>query len=83
MERVTNAHRRGAVGVAMIGLMRDARLRVSEAAALTWGDLEIVPGGSGHLFWPWLGLMPRSCSVSSEPRRTDDSSLIVSALTTR
>ena len=49
MERVTNAHRRGAVGVAMIGLMRDARLRVSEAAALTWGDLEIVPGGSGRV----------------------------------
>ena len=30
----------------MIGLMRDAGLRVSEAAALTWGDLEPVPGGS-------------------------------------
>ncbi len=49
MERVTNAHRRGAVGVAMIGLMRDPRLRMSEAAALTWGDLEIVPGGSGRV----------------------------------
>ena len=33
----------------MIGLMRDARLRVSEAAALTWGDLERVPGGSGRV----------------------------------
>ena len=47
MERVSNARRRGALDVAMIGLMRDARLRVSEAAALTWGDLEKVPGGSG------------------------------------
>ena len=34
-ERVSNARRRGALDVAMIGLMRDARLRVSEAAALT------------------------------------------------
>ena len=48
-ERVTNARRRGALDVAMIGLMRDARLRVSEAAALTWGDLEQVPGGSGRV----------------------------------
>ena len=45
MERVSNARRRGALDVAMIGLMRDARLRVSEAVALTWGDLERVPGG--------------------------------------
>ena len=35
-----------ALDIAMIGLMRDAGLRVSEAAALTWGDLEPVPGGS-------------------------------------
>ena len=48
-ERVSNARRRGALDVAMIGLMRDARLRVSEAAALTWGDLERVPGGSGRV----------------------------------
>ena len=48
-ERVTNARRRGASDVAMIGLMRDARLRVSEAAALSWGDLEQVPGGSGRV----------------------------------
>ena len=31
----------------------------------------------------WLGLMPRSGSSPPAPRRTDDSSLIVSALTTR
>ena len=48
-ERVSNARRQGALDVAMIGLMRDARLRVSEAAALTWGDLERVPGGSGRV----------------------------------
>ena len=49
LERVSNARRRGALDVAMIGLMRDARLRVSEAAALTWGDLEQVPDGSGRV----------------------------------
>ena len=48
-ERVSNARRRGKLDVAMIGLMRDARLRVNEAAALTWGDLERVPGGSGRV----------------------------------
>ena len=46
-ERVLHARRRGALNVAMIGLMRDARLRVNEEAALTWGDLERVHGGSG------------------------------------
>ena len=48
-ERVSNARRRGALDVAMIGLMRDARLRVNEAAALTWGDVERVQGGSGRV----------------------------------
>ena len=33
----------------MIGLMRDARLRVSEAAELTWGDIERVRGGAGRV----------------------------------
>ena len=49
LERPPNARRRGALDVAMIGLMRDARLRVSEAAELTWGDIERVRGGSGRL----------------------------------
>ena len=35
--------------MAMIGLMRDARLRVSEAAELIWGDIERVRGGSGRV----------------------------------
>ena len=48
-ERVSNARRRGALDVAMIGLMRDARLRVNEAAALTLGDVERVHGGSGRV----------------------------------
>ena len=49
MERTPNARRRGALDVAMIGLMRDARLRVSEGAELTWGDFERLPGGSGRV----------------------------------
>ena len=48
-EGVSNARRRGALDLAMIGLMRDARLRVNEAAALSWGDVERVPGGSGRV----------------------------------
>ena len=49
IERAANARRRGAVDIAMIGLMRDARLRVSEAAALVWGDIEQLGGGSGRV----------------------------------
>ena len=49
LERTPNARRRGSLDVAMIGLMRDARLRVSEAAELTWGDIERVRGGSGRV----------------------------------
>ena len=48
-ERVSNARRRVTLDVAMIGLMRNARLRVNEAAALTWGDVERVHGGSGRV----------------------------------
>ena len=44
LERTANARRRGSVDVAMISLMRDARLRVSEAAEVTWGDIERVHG---------------------------------------
>ena len=46
---MSNAPRLRALDVAMIGLMRDARLRVSESSALTWGDLERVSGGSGRV----------------------------------
>ena len=49
LERTQNARMRGAMDVAMIGLMRDARLRVSEAAELTWEDIERVRGGSGRV----------------------------------
>ena len=31
----------------MMGLMRNVRLRVSEAAALIWGEVRHLRGGSG------------------------------------
>ena len=49
LERTPNSRRRGSVDVAIIGLMRDARLRVSEVAELTWGDIARVRGGSGRV----------------------------------
>ena len=41
------AARRGAMDVAVITVMRDGLLRVSEAAALTWGGIQPQPDGSG------------------------------------
>lgn len=43
------AQRRGQVDLALISLMRDALLRISEAAALTWADIEVQPDGTGRL----------------------------------
>ena len=48
-ESVQAAARRGSVDIALVRLMRDAMLRVSECAALTWGDIETVLDGSGRL----------------------------------
>ena len=49
LERAETAERRGRLDIALIGLMRDAMLRVSEAAALTWDDLREEPDGTGRL----------------------------------
>ena len=43
------AARRGSVDIALLSVMRDAMLRVSECAALTWDDIETTPDGSGRL----------------------------------
>ena len=40
---------RGKADIAMISLMRDAMLRVSETAAVKWGDIEAQPDGTGRL----------------------------------
>lgn len=49
METQETAIIRGIADIAVISLMRDAMLRVSEAASLTWEDLTTVPDGTGRL----------------------------------
>ena len=44
--------RRGLVDVALASVMRDGLLRVSEAAALRWGDVELAGDGSGRIRIP-------------------------------
>ena len=51
-ETAEYAQRRGLVDVALSSVMRDGLLRVSEAAALLWGDVELVADGSGRLRIP-------------------------------
>ena len=48
-DRAASACNRRAVDIAIIGLMRDARTRVSEAAAPTWGDVRRLHGGTGKV----------------------------------
>ena len=49
LESVQAAEVRGRLDIAIVSLMRDAMLRVSEAAALTWRDIEADPDGAGRL----------------------------------
>ena len=49
LETQQSATRRANADIAMISLMRDAMLRVSEAAALVWGDIETEADGTGRL----------------------------------
>ncbi len=48
-ESAAAAAKRGLVDIALCSVMRDALLRRSEAAALTWGDIETQVNGSGCL----------------------------------
>jgi len=48
-ESAERARRRGDMDVAIVTVMRDAMLRRSEAAALTWSDVECLPDGTGRL----------------------------------
>ena len=48
-ESQETAQSRGHLDVALISLMRDAMLRVSEAAVLTWRDIEPAVDGTGRL----------------------------------
>ncbi len=49
LETEAYARARGQFDIAMVSLMRDALLRIGEAAALTWADLAAEPDGSGRL----------------------------------
>ena len=51
-ETAEYAPRRGLVDVALASVMRDGLLRVSEAAALGWGDVELAGDGSGRIRIP-------------------------------
>lgn len=48
-ERAETAERRGMLDIAVVRVMRDALLRVSEAAELLWGDIEEEEDGTGRL----------------------------------
>ena len=48
-EPARNARRRGLVDIALLSVMRDGLLRISEAAELRWGDVEIQGDGSARL----------------------------------
>ncbi len=48
-ESQETANHRGSLDIALISLMRDAMLRVSEASALTWRDLGTEADGTGRL----------------------------------
>ena len=49
LETADSARLRGLVDIAMLSLMRDALLRIGEAATLRWKDLEDWPTGTGRL----------------------------------
>ena len=49
VESRTTARSRGEMDIALISLMRDALLRVSEAAALTWSDIMLMDDGTGRV----------------------------------
>ena len=49
IESPETAHARGAVDLAIVGVMSDGGLRRSEAAALTWTDVEYYPDGTARI----------------------------------
>lgn len=49
MESAGVAQARGAVDLAIIGAIADGGLRRSEAAALTWGDVDYYQGGTARI----------------------------------
>ena len=74
LERGRTALRRGLCDIALIGVMRDAMLRVAEAAELKWEDIEEQQDGSGRIALPnrSRGQESTLCYVSVETMRDLD-----------
>ncbi len=53
LESTASARQRGIVDIALCQVLRDAGLRRSEAAALTWGDVRQESDGSGRIHIAW------------------------------
>ena len=49
MESAETAHKRAALDLAILGVLADGGLRRSEAATLTWGDVELWDDGTGRV----------------------------------
>ena len=58
------AQARGAVDLAIIGVMADGGLRRSEAAALTWSDVEFWPDGTARITIRKSKNQPESATVA-------------------
>jgi len=71
LESPETAHRRAAVDLAIIGVLADGGLRRSEAAALTWGDVELWADGTGRL------------TVQKGKNQTEPQTVAVTAATAR
>ena len=74
LERRRTALRRGLYDIALIGVMRDALLRVAEAAELKWEEIVEQDDGSGRIALPNRSRSQEStlCSVSVETMRDLD-----------
>ena len=74
LERGRSALRRGLHDIALIGVMRDAMLRVAEAAELKWENIVEEQDGSGGIALPnrSRGQESTLCSVSVETMRDLD-----------
>ena len=74
LERRRTALRRGLYDIALIGVMRDAMLRVAEAVELKWEDTEEQQDGSGMIALRNRSRVPEInlCSVSVETMRDLD-----------
>ena len=74
LERGRSALRRGLHDIALIGVMRDAMLRVAEAAELKWEDIVEQQDGSGRISLPnqRRGEESTTCLVTVETMRDLD-----------